>query len=95
MTSLKTQLFLAIKQAYPNPLSYDAAEIIAKGMNHKTETATRKLRELCAGEYPAVAPMKNSKGAIAAYLYRPLNDLSPEKKPTQNQLFKNKLRHFN
>lgn len=67
--SLKSLLFDAIKNWYPNAVPLNAINEICDSAGHKRSNGERRLRELCDGEYPSVKTIKGGKGYITGYKF--------------------------
>lgn len=94
MTSLKQQLYKAIKGAYPNMFSIDRAEVLARQLEYKISNYERRCRELSSENL--IRPIYSDKGSkhIMGYIWvekRATGQISPNNaqlKATQENLFK-------
>ena len=70
--SLKETLNNLIKDRYPDIVKVDEIECITKERGYKISNAERRLRK---SESPEIEALKNAKGNIYAYKYKPKREI--------------------
>ena len=84
--SLKKTLYLHIQSRYPKSLTIQEVHIIARSLNKKESNAERRLRP---SESPCVETIRNEKGHITGYRWKPKEFFRPNEKEIKTLEWRN------